>query len=208
MAAIGSLDQYVNASVSQLQGYSVQDYFSTVQPLVIFIAGITLYAVFIFKFYKFLAKRDMLELQLSQYTGGFGGFLAEMAKVLFHWIESLIIIPLLIFFWFIVLAAFLLVMGKGQAAGSILLTSASLVAAVRVTAYYSEELSRDLAKMIPFALLGIFLIDSSYFTVGGALETIKEIGGLITSLVSYLIFIVILEFILRTIHAARGVIKR
>ena len=34
-----------------------------------------------------------------------------------------------------------------------------LVAATRITAYYNEDLSRDMAKTIPFALLGIMIID-------------------------------------------------
>ena len=39
----------------------------------------------------------------------------------------------------------------------LILISISVVTAVRVTAYIDEDLSRDIARILPFALLGLFI---------------------------------------------------
>lgn len=197
----------INSSMVQLQQSGTQDFIAMLAPLAYYIIGITLYAVFIFKFYKFLARRDMLRLSLPRYRHGFTGFIDEVVRIILHWIEVIVVIPVLVFFWFIVLTGFLLIIGKSQTPGTILIAGASLVAAVRITSYYSEDLSNDLAKMIPLGLLGVFLVDISYFTPRIALDTFSEILSLWHILIAYFAFIVSIEFIMRTAHFFAGVGK-
>ena len=92
-----------------------------------------------------------------------------------------------------------------SAANNILLVSIALVSTVRIAAYYNEDLSKDLAKMQPFALLGIFLIDISYFSFSASLEVIKQIPSFWKIMIYYLIFAIVLEFILRI---GSGIIRR
>jgi hypothetical protein len=191
-------DAFSNLNLSD---FSIVGYFTAVKPLVFFIIGMTVYAIFIFKFYKFLARRDMLQLKLKEYSEGFSGFLKEVFSRLFHTVEILIVIPLLVFFWFAVLAVLLLILAKNQSFDNVLLSSMALVATVRITAYYKEELSRDIAKVIPLALLAIFLIDASYFSIGSTSELVKQIPSSWQTLVNYLIFVIGLELVLRTINA-------
>jgi hypothetical protein len=80
------------------------------------------------------------------------------------------------------------------------LVSIALVSAIRVAAYYSEDLSRDLAKMLPFALLGIYLVDQSYFEFEVSLELLKSVPEYWRLLVYYFAFIIALEFVLRILH--------
>jgi hypothetical protein len=91
-------------------------------------------------------------------------------------------------------------LGRDQAIESILTSSIALVSGIRVAAYYNEDLSRDLAKMLPFALLAIFLINRSYFEFEISLELLKSIPEYWTLLVYYFVFIVALEFVLRILH--------
>ena len=84
----------------------------------------------------------------------------------------------------------------------VLSTSFALIVAIRITSYYNEDLSKDLAKMLPFALLGIFLVDPSYFGLGAEpqltiLDSIKEIPQLVTDGLQFIIFIILIEWILR-----------
>jgi len=95
---------------------------------------------------------------------------------------------------------FLGFLGKNQTTESILLVSIALVSAVRVAAYYNELLSRDLAKMLPFALLGIYLVDQSYFEFEVSLELMKSIPEYWILLVYYFAFIIVLEFVLRILR--------
>ena len=91
----------------------------------------------------------------------------------------------------------LAILSKTQDVGNILLISMTLVAAVRATAYYNEDLSRDLAKMLPFALLGIFLIDISFFSLQASIETIKLLPSMWKPMIYYFIFVVGFELLLR-----------
>lgn len=190
----------VDFSQLSLQHFSLADFWMNVKPLLGFIIGMAIYGVFIFKFYRFLAKRDVLELETHKYYEDYEGLLKKMLRSLFYVLENLVLIPLLVFFWFAVLASLLILLSKQDDPGIILLTAISIVAAVRITSYYNENLSQDLAKLIPFALLGVFLVDISYFSPSQSWEVAKEIPSLWQSLIYYLIFVTCLEFIMRVIH--------
>jgi hypothetical protein len=180
-----------------LSDFSLGEFLSAVKPLALFVIGMAIYAIFIFKFYQFLARRDIVRLGLDRYSKGFTGFLRKMVSAIFYVVKNLVFVPAVVFFWFAVLALLLLFLAKNHTADTILMTSISLVAAVRITAYYNEDLSRDLAKMVPFALLGVFLVDVSYFSVAHSLEIAKQAPLLWKQLLYYLLFVILLEFVLR-----------
>jgi hypothetical protein len=165
--------------------------------LLFFTAVIVIYAVFVFYFYRFLAKKNLIELNLSKYNQSQHPTTIKFFAAIFYIIEYLIILPVLTFFWFAVLAILILVLAKGLDASTILLISAALVAAVRITAYVSEDLSKDLAKMLPFTLLAIAITTAGFFDVGALILRIKEIPSLFSQIPYYLIFIVIIELIMR-----------
>ena len=98
-------------------------------------------------------------------------------------------------------------MAKGIDIGTILLISAALVAAVRITSYISEDLSKDLAKMIPFTLLAIAITTSGFFNISDLLSRIKDIPSLFSSIPYYLLFIVAIELIMRTIEFFHSLIQ-
>ena len=77
--------------------------------------------------------------------------------------KYLVLFPIVAFAWFIILTVLLTFLAKTRSLDLILLVSMSVLAAIGVTAYDNEDLSRGLSKMLPFALLGVFLIDISYF---------------------------------------------
>ena len=81
-----------------------------------------------------------------------------------------------------------------------MLISVSLVGVTRVMSYYNEDLSKDLAKMMPFALLGVFLVDISYFEITNSIEAIKQIISLWRLIVYYLLILILIEFILRILY--------
>ena len=70
-----------------------------------------------------------------------------------------------------------------------------------MAAYYNEDLSRDLAKILPFAVLAIFLIDGSFFQISESLENLREVNNHRESILYYLLFLVAVEFALRPILA-------
>jgi hypothetical protein len=171
--------------------------YTILKPLLIFAIGMAIYSVFIFKFYKFIARKDVFELNLKRYNSSSHPFIRKTLKMIFYIIEYILLFPVFAFFWFAILTALLSFLSKNSTIQQILLVSVAVVAVVRICAYYSEDLSKDLAKMLPFALLGIFLVDISFFTISSSLDVLKEIPSHINLLIYYLGFIIALEFILR-----------
>lgn len=177
---------------------SVVEAWSAIRPLLFFVLGMVIYALFIFKFYRFLAKKDLFSLNLNdKYNKAREGFFSRILKGIFYVIEYLLVFPLFTFFWFAVLTVLMSLLTREQTVNNILLVSIAVVGAVRVTAYYSEDLSRDLAKMLPFALLGVFLVDISYFSLNESFVILEQIPGHLTTLVYYLAFAILIEFIMR-----------
>jgi len=162
-----------------------------------FTAVIIFYSVFVYYFYIFLAKKNILELNLHKYSSYENEKVMKFFAGLFHIIEYLIFLPVLSFFWFAVLAILILLLAEGISISTVLLISAALVASVRVTSYVSQTLSRDLAKMLPITLLAIAITKPGFFEVNSLLMRISEIPSLINSVPLYLVFIVVLELIMR-----------
>src|SRR3989344_2620169 len=82
------------------------------------------------------------------------------------------------------------------APGYILFIAAVIVGSIRITAYYTEDLSKDLAKLFPFTILAIALVSPGFFK-RETLSAIWDIGSLLGNVVIYLLVIVLLEFVLR-----------
>jgi len=158
---------------------------------------ILIYAVFIWKFYRWISTKNLLELNLNKYNKSQHPATAKMLAGFFYLLEYIVILPFLIFFWFLIFTFFLLVLTESLPVGTLLIISATIIAAIRMTAYYNEDLSKDLAKLIPFTLLGVSIINPNFFDVSRIISQISEVPQFVTHIVSYLIFIVALEIVLR-----------
>src|SRR3989344_2127259 len=131
-----------------------------------------------------------------------------LAMVTGHTVQNLVLIPVLVFFWFGVLSILMLLLSRNHTPDTILLSTISIVAAVRITSYYNEDLSKDLAKMIPFALLGIFLVDISYFSLEKSIEVATQLPLYWKQFFYYLVFVVAIEFVMRGIDFLRHGFKK
>jgi len=180
--------------------FSVAEAQSTIKPLVIMIIGVVIYAVFIFKFYRFLARKDVFKLNLNRYSKSFFGFIGKIFRMLFYILEYLIIFPLFIFFWFGFISVAIILLSDKLDVSQILVVAMALVASIRVTAYYNEDLSKDLAKMFPFTVLAVFLLGTTAFSYDIFITNLKIIPSLWKQMLYYLAFTILLEFILRIAH--------
>lgn len=179
---------------------SVIEALKVLKPLAIFVGGMAIYSVFIFKFYKFLAKREIFEINLDKYKNSRQAAARKFIGVAAYAIKYLLLFPVFTFFWFIFITVLLAFLSKENDISSVLEASIALVSAVRVTAYYNEDLSRDLAKMLPFTLLGVFLIDIAYFSQSHLISLLNQAYSRLDLLVYYLIFVIVLELALRVLN--------
>ena len=189
-------------------GLNVDDALGLLYDVGIYVAGMAVYAVFVFKFYRFLSSKDMFGLDLSRFEESRFRWARSSLHMGMYIVKYIIVFPIFAFFWFAVLTLILAFLSKGQTFPETLLIALATVSAVRVTAYYNEDLSRDLAKILPFAVLAIFLIDASFFSVGESLEILKEAGDYTEKIVYSLSFIVALELVLRILNGIVTAILR
>jgi len=179
-----------------LSELNLSEAYEILSSLGILLVGVVIYSIFIFKFYRFLACRDIIKVDFSRYSN----VGLQFSRGIGYLLQNIFLLPVIVFFWFAILAILLGFLGKDQAIENILMSSIVLVSGIRVAAYYNEDLSRDLAKMLPFALLAIYLINRSYLEFEVSFELLKSIPEYWTLLVYYFVFIIALEFVLRILH--------
>jgi len=196
MAGLNETLSQIFISVSGI----LPDRFKPHLVLLLYTVVIAIYAIFVWRFYKFLARKNILSLNLRQYSKTEAPFLNKAIASLLYLVEYIIIVPILVFFWFSVLAIFLLLLSKTASVSHILIVTAAIVAATRITSYYTEDLSKDIAKMFPFTALAVFLLEPGLFSFDKILSRFIEIPELFGSVFFYLFFIVGLELIMRIIY--------
>ncbi|MBS3155298.1 hypothetical protein J4404_02255 [Candidatus Woesearchaeota archaeon] len=135
------------------------------QAYFLFLALVLLYIIFIWRFYKFLAKRDLLELNLAQYNSSEHPVETKVFALILFVIEYIIILPIVVFFWFFVMAVLLLILAKAHTISNIILVSAIFIGAVRIMAYYRQDLAKEIAKLIPLNILAIAMMTPGFFSV-------------------------------------------
>ena len=161
--------------------------------LFIIVAFISLYSMFIFKFHKWIATKNILELNLHQYNKSKHPVLG----VIFYFLEYIIIMPFLVFIWFAMFTVALVIIGGDIEVGTLLIVSAAIVASIRMTSYYKKAVSIEIAKLLPINLLAVAILSFKFFNVEKILENISQIPNYLGPMFSYLLFIVILEILLR-----------
>src|SRR3989344_6884005 len=105
----------------------------TVYPLFLFVIGMVIYAIFIFRFYRFIGSRNVFKpIDKS----------AKWTRKLLHSLDYVFFYPIIAFFWFLVLSVLLSILSQAVAIANIFMASMATVVTIRVLSYYSEELSR------------------------------------------------------------------
>src|SRR3989338_3237872 len=200
---LGQVNGQQLVQTAQALQLSPEQTFVILQNLAMFIVGIAIYSLVIFYFYRYIAKRDFLVLDLSRYEGKRFGLARMIIPSILYIVRYVLIVPVTIFASLLILSGLLLLLSRTTNVANVLLMSMAIIGAVRVTAYVNKDLSKDLAKLLPFALLGVFIIDATFFNPQAAIDALTtELGNidLWVTLTYYFAFIVALEFAIRILH--------
>ncbi|MBC8281076.1 MAG: hypothetical protein H8E48_09855 [Chloroflexi bacterium] len=188
-------------------GLDITDAYDQLEPVAIYILGMALYALFIFKFYQFVASKDIFGLDVSKYEQA----RFKAARVFLHLTlyvaKYLFIFPLVAFFWFAAITIMLSFLASDQDFREILLIAMAVVGTIRICAYITEDLSRDLAKMLPFGVLAFVIIELSSFDAADSLDVLKQADDNREAILYYLGFTIALELALRVISGAIVTVK-
>lgn len=178
---------------------------SSVYDLVGFSIGMVIYGIFIFHFYRFLAKRDMFSLNIEERLRGgkfrsSGKKVSAVPRIAGYITTNIFVFPIVIFLWFLGYSLFMFLLAQNMTISTVFLVSSSLIMAIRIAAYYNEDLSRDLAKLLPFALLGIFLISPTFFSVDEIIQRLLEIPNFIIQIAVFLVVAIVVETVLSILY--------
>lgn len=195
-----ALEDVMLVATSFLSNMSLAEARASLEPMIILVIGIVIYSIFIFKFYRFVARRDIFRLPKTKNPG--------TGRKILYGLEYIFLFPIVAFIWFLVISVLLSVLSDVIAIGNIFMISMTLIVSIRITAYHHEELSRDLAKLIPFALLAVILLDISRVSAEVLFRVLNDLPAMATVLVYYFVFITVLELVLRFIVWIAGRIKQ
>jgi len=187
---------------------SYQDFLSILPPylqsflnlfiLVLLISG---YSIIIWKFYKFISKKNIFGLNLSKYNTAKHAFSIKLFASLLYLLEYIILIPFMIFIWFSLFTFLLFILAEeGIAVSTILFISAVVIAAIRMTSYYKKAISEDIAKILPLTFLAVFVLNPNLLNIdfmSRVISRFSEIPSFFSQIITYLGFIFLLEIVLR-----------
>ncbi len=180
---------------------SIPEQYKILISLFLYTIFIVVYVIFIWKFYRFMAEREIIKLNLKQYNYSSHPGWEKFFETLITTIEYVIILPFLVLFWFIFLSIFLLILSEQQDLYQILLIASAIIASTRITSYISENLSRELAKIFPFTVLVMFVLGQKTFDINVLFSKISQIPKLFNNIFMFILFIFAVELILRCVYS-------
>ena len=166
------------------------------QATAIFTLAIALYVLLVWHYFHLVAKRDLLKFNKIK-GDGFWVTVGNLAGEFVYLLEYLIVFPIITFLFFGVFALAMLFLAKEQPLESILLISITTISATRVMAYYNEDASQELAKLIPIVLLGAYLTTPSFFSLELVLSRLQELPAFMNRIGGFILFTVVLEISLK-----------
>lgn len=172
-------------------------YEQELQTLAIYGVGIAIYTALVFAFYQNLSQRRPFHFRLSDKPHWTGRT--------FRFIERALVFPVTSFLYFAFLALALFVLAKSQSTQGILLVAMAVIVGIRVTVYLSEQMSNDLAKLVPLSLMAVLLVDPGYLTLELAWSRVLEATQLWPLLGRYFLLFIVLEAVMSS--ARLGIVK-
>lgn len=146
---------------------------------------IAIYAIVIYHFYRYIAKRDCFRPSTRKHTKTIG------------FLRYTFLFPFVAILFFMGFSLMFIFLTKTEDVSPIFTTAFAIIIAIRITAYYTEDLSKDVAKMLPFAILGIYLIEPTFFTLDYIKERITQLPENINIIIQFILLIILVEWILR-----------
>ncbi len=166
--------------------------------------GIALYAIVVGTFYLRLSKKVLYKFEMSD--KGKKSFLYGYMEAIGFVLRYALLFPLISFLWFTMLSVLLYLLSRTISLDSAFLLAVSVVAATRICAYYDENVSVDLAKLLPLALLGVLLVDQTQFTQEIVGNRVEELAANIPRFAPFLGIAIVLEWTLRILLAVKRMI--
>lgn len=153
--------------------------------------GFALYALAVFLTCETISRRDLVRDHVKPKSSA-----SRMQRFL-RGAGFLALYPLVTAGYFAFLGASLFFLAKNQPTAGLLLSTMGIVVALRLSAYLTSSIARDVAKLLPLSLLAVFVIEPGYFSFATAWARFGEALSLWPLLVRYFVALSLLEITLR-----------
>lgn len=171
--------------------------------LVVLTISIAAYSVFVYTFYRFIAKRDIFGWNELEYQAEQRDSFVKLMHIGNGIFRYGVFFPAVVFFWFACFSVLLFFMAKNLATAQLLMVSITFVTAIRITAYYTEDLSRELAKLIPFTFIAVAIVEPGFFSIPLVEARLAELPAFVPDIAAFFVFIVVVEWVLRVLLAIK-----
>jgi len=189
---------------------AVKEFYGTLPPIAqtfitlsLLVIIVVVYTVFTWRLHISIGTKNVFSFNLDKYNNSENPTLSKLAASGLYFLEYVLIIPFIVFFWFAIFTAFLILLVEESFDISvIILISAVAVASIRMACYipkYGENVAKELSKILPITFLGIAVLEPTIFTdfSGRLLKRISEIPEFLSGIFMFFFFIVSLEILLR-----------
>ena len=174
----------------------LKDFFIDKQFLVLLSSTIVLFlAIFImwYFYHRQLSRKNLFDIPKIDSDRKFVNFINRFV----YFSKYLIIFPLYSFIWFLIFSFLLVLIAKARPIGEIMFFGIVIVSVTRIAAYVSPKLAEDMAKLLPWALIIVFLTDPTSITIESIQISFNNFVQEIPNVAKYLIFIAFVEWSLR-----------
>ncbi|MBU1197018.1 hypothetical protein KJ765_00745 [Candidatus Micrarchaeota archaeon] len=169
--------------------------------------GMAVYAAIVGTFYTFLSRRVLFDVKDQKKTGVLG-FLSKLTGIVGLIVNYTIIFPLIVFIWFVLLSSFLFFLSRTLTLETVFVLSLSVVSAIRILAYYKQEIAVDLSKMLPLALLGVLIVEPTLFSQTLFEDRLMQLLSALPRFAPFLLLVIGLEWTLRIGYAVSKIFVR
>lgn len=174
----------------------LKDLFIDRQFLILLSSTIVLFlAIFImwYFYHKQLSRKDLFDIPRIDSNSRFVNLINRCV----YFFKYILIFPLYSFIWFLIFSFLLVLIAKSRPISEIMFFGIIIVSVTRISAYVSSKLAEDMAKLLPWALIIVFLMDPQSITVESAQASFNSFVQEIPKVAKYLIFIAFVEWSLR-----------
>lgn len=174
----------------------LKDFFIDRQFLILLSSTIVLFfAIFImwYFYHKQLSRKDLFDIPKIDSNSKFVSFINRLV----YFSKYIVVFPLYSFIWFLIFSFLLVLIAKSRPIGEIMFFGIVIVSVTRIAAYVSSKLAEDMAKLLPWALIIVFLIDPQSITIGSVQISFNSFVQEIPKVAKYLLFIAFVEWSLR-----------
>lgn len=166
----------------------------------LFMSGLAIYSIFVWFFYRYISRRELIP---KFYEKKQVILKKSKIKIALYLTAYAILYPVIIFVWFLIYTFLIFIVSHDLSIDLIGFVSLSLLGVIRITAYFKEDLARDVGKTIPFSLLAIFLTSIPIYSnpnliqIDYLVSSFSDMAQYLPGIISGVLVMSVLEIILR-----------